>query len=241
MMTVAEKLQTIAENEQKVYDAGYAKGQDEEKLAAYDHFWDTYQQKGNRLNYMYAFAGVGWTEEWLQPKYDMRPTNCTYMFARLFSGNAAPVSLAALLERAGVTLDTSNSENHIAMFNEALYVSEIPHIDLTKSKYATNLFNYCISLKKVAITVAPNTVPNTAGWFGRCDALEDLTVNGTLDKSLSLADSAKLSAASVDSILAALADLTGQTAQTLTLHAMVKGALTDDQKAAIAAKNWVLA
>ena len=39
-MSIAEKLQQIAENEQNVYDAG--------KKAQYDEFWDNYQNKGNR-------------------------------------------------------------------------------------------------------------------------------------------------------------------------------------------------
>ena len=42
-MSIAEKLVTVAENEQKVYDAG--------KQAEYDAFWDNYQVYGNRENF----------------------------------------------------------------------------------------------------------------------------------------------------------------------------------------------
>jgi endonuclease I len=45
---------------------------------------------------------------------------------------------------------------------------------------------------------------------------------------------------SVQSIVDALKDLTGATAQTLTFHADVGGKLTDAQKATITAKNWTL-
>ena len=52
--------------------------------------------------------------------------------------------------------------------------------------------------------------------------------------------SAKLTTESVQSIIDGLADLTGSSAQTLTLHATVGAKLTDEQKATITAKNWAL-
>ena len=51
--------------------------------------------------------------------------------------------------------------------------------------------------------------------------------------------SANLSAASIDSIIEGLADLTGVEAKTLTLNG-VGPKLTDAQKATITAKNWTL-
>ena len=84
-MTIAEKLTQIAENEQKVYDAGYAKGKAEGgssyeqgvadgKQAEYDAFWDKFQNYGNRRNYYYAFAwqqvaNEGWASDAYNPKY----------------------------------------------------------------------------------------------------------------------------------------------------------------------------
>ena len=63
-MNIAEKLQAIAENEQKVYAAGessgYAKGNTEGKTegakAEYDAFWDSFQAGGKRENYTRAFS-----------------------------------------------------------------------------------------------------------------------------------------------------------------------------------------
>jgi hypothetical protein len=52
--------------------------------------------------------------------------------------------------------------------------------------------------------------------------------------------SAVLSDDSIQSIIDGLADLTGSTAQTLTLHATVGAKLTQAQKDAAAAKNWTL-
>jgi hypothetical protein len=48
-MTIAEKLQTIAENEQRVYEAGKANGR--------ISFMEDFQQHGERTNYLSAFSG----------------------------------------------------------------------------------------------------------------------------------------------------------------------------------------
>lgn len=230
-MSIAEKLTTVAENQQNVYDAG--------KQSEYDRFWDTFQHNGNRTSYEFAFGGQGWGPETFKPKYDIRPKRCDYMFARMgIHKNTSPFSLVELLNDAGVTLDTSNSDTHIQMFFEAQYITDTPHIDLTKSNYATNLFSYCISMRKAEITVAPNTVPNTANWFNRCDSLEDLTIHGTLDKALSLSNSSKLTGASVQSVIDCLADLTGTTSQAISFHSDVLAKLTTVQADAISAKNW---
>lgn len=70
-MSIADKLTQIAENEQKVFDAG--------KKAEYDRFWDALQENGNRINYEYAFGGRGWTAETFKPKYPFLKVRSPYM------------------------------------------------------------------------------------------------------------------------------------------------------------------
>lgn len=48
---------------------GYEQGVEEGKQAEYDRFWDIFQENGNRTWYWGAFAGPGWTDETLKPKY----------------------------------------------------------------------------------------------------------------------------------------------------------------------------
>ena len=62
-MSIAKKLQIIAENEQKVYEAG-AKSE-------YDKFWDSFQINGTRRNYPWTFAGSGWADDTYNPKYEI--------------------------------------------------------------------------------------------------------------------------------------------------------------------------
>lgn len=78
--------------------------------------------------------------------------------------------------------------------------------------------------------------------FVNCYSLETIRIKpGTLGVSTNLSYSLKLTDESIQSIIDGLADLTGGTAQTLTLHADVGAKLTEEQKAAAAAKNWTLA
>ena len=71
--------------------------------------------------------------------------------------------------------------------------------------------------------------------------LENITFEGVISKSIGFPNSQKLSDASIQSVIDHLADLTGQTTQTLTFHSTVGNKLTDTQKATITAKNWTLA
>ena len=72
-MSIADKLVTIAENQEKLFDAG--------KKAEYDRFWDAFQDYGNRTVYTNAFCYGGWNDEIYNPKYTIRPTSCNTMFA----------------------------------------------------------------------------------------------------------------------------------------------------------------
>ena len=96
-MSIAEKLQTIAENEQKVYESG--------KQAEYDRFWDTYQNNGTKESYYYTF--VDWKKANFKPKYDIVPTKCQGTFQYLFDGDGEPVDFVELLDELGITIDFS--------------------------------------------------------------------------------------------------------------------------------------
>lgn len=82
---------------------------------------------------------------------------------------------------------------------------------------------------------------NTANTFNATYALEEVRfVENSIVRNTGFARCENLSNDTVESIISGLADLTGQTTQTLTLRATVGGKLTDEQKAIITAKNWTL-
>ena len=105
----SQKLVTIAENQQKVYNAGYEKGKTESGDSRYDTFWDVYQDNGNRTNYQYAFGGHGWRQATFQPKYPL--TNIS---------NAQSMFAYARIQRLEVPLDLTNAKQTTSIFNNAI-------------------------------------------------------------------------------------------------------------------------
>ena len=112
-MSVNEKLVKIAENQEKVYNAG--------KQAEYNAFWDAYQDNGTRTNYNYAFSAKSWNKENFKPKYDLTCTACNHMFANCSVENVE----AALLEL-GITLDTSRSTYMQSILSYNYWVKVLP-------------------------------------------------------------------------------------------------------------------
>ena len=114
--------------------------------------------------------------------------------------------------------DTSNVTTFAAAFHNKASLERITgELDFSSTTTTTEMVGLCTKLKEFRI------VPNT------------------LSVSFSVSQSPDLTAATIQSIIDGLADLTGETAQTLTLHADVKAKLTETQIATITNKNWTLA
>lgn len=140
-MTTAEKLTTIAANQEKVYNAGYEKGNTEGGNAVYNTFWDYYQDSGNRTDYQYAFSYSGWRNANFKPKYPL--TNIT---------NAANMFTRCKLTKIEVPLDISNSSSASMMFNNAQSLATISEITIgTKVTNCSNMFASCSALKNIKI------------------------------------------------------------------------------------------
>lgn len=246
-MSISRKLTTIAENQQRVYDAGYAKGQAEGgggsydegyevgQQAEYDRFWDAFQNNGNRTDYKYGFAGIGWTDETFKPKYDIRPATINRLFAECWIGD-----LVELLRQKNVTLDTSNA-NTVDYLAYNCRLTTVPVLDLKKPTSLVYLFYGCDWIHTIEkIILADDGSQTFSGNTFRTPALKNVQFEGVIGKNFTMERCSALTTESVQSVIDHLKDLTGQTAQTITFHATVGGKLTDTQKATIAAKNWTL-
>ncbi len=127
-------------------------------------------------------------------------------------------SIEQKLKHITLNVDTQNAKNWNYAFR---YVKSVEIIDgnpfdFSSATSVTRMFDQCTALKEMRF--APNT----------------------LKLSITIPNSPNLSTDTILSIIDGLADLTGGTAQTLTLHATVGNKLTDEQKATITAKNWEL-
>lgn len=94
MSTISEKLVIIAENEQRVYDAGkaasddyqvaYSDGYEGGKVAERETFWNAFTQNQTRTDYSYAFNN--WSKDNFYPTCDIKGTNMSNAF-RNFQGS----------------------------------------------------------------------------------------------------------------------------------------------------------
>ena len=215
-MSIADKLTTIAENEQKVFESG--------KKAEYDAFWDSYQQNGSRENYYIGFSGNGWTNETFKPKYDIRPTSARQMFAQ-----SRITDLKGVLQRLGVNLDCSNCTNFSSMFNG----SSITHIGVidTRASATANELLYGANVISVEKVILKDDGSQTFGSFVASESknLEQIFFEGVIGQSgLNLRWSTKLSHDSIVSIINALSATTSDLTVTLSLDAVKKAFETSE-------------
>lgn len=200
-------------------------------------FWDKYQQNGNRLDYSYAFAGHGWTDETFKPKYNIKPRSISYMFSV-----TQITDLCKLLDECGVVIDLSDTVAISYFVNGSSSLQTIPTLDVSKTADLSYLISNNSALRSIEkLILADGTQRFSAYSFNGNPALEEIRFEGVIGSSLAIKDSPLLSSDSVQSIIDCLKDLTGATAQTLTLHSDVIGRMTTEQTQEIRNKNWTLA
>lgn len=227
-MSIADKLQTIAENESKVYEAG--------KQAEYDRFWDTCQDNGNRTNYDGAFMGIGWTEETFKPKYDIKPQ----IIGHTFRDCKLKCDLVELLEKQGVVLDFSNC----SLFYYTFYNADVERIGVvggTKVTGYQSAFTSCTAKVIDKIIINPNAkfINNTNFQMPN---LEEIRFEGEIGQNgLSFQWSNNLSIESLRSIIDCLADKSADTSGTqwvVTVGSTNYAKLTEEDLQAIEQKGW---
>ena len=127
------------------------------------------------------------------------------------------------------------------------YNYHIKRVDLSECNFPFGdwymAFHGCSALEEIIGVLTDNKLYNNnfTNCFGGCPKLRQVRfAPGAIFKSVTFSNSSLLSDASVESIIEGLEDLTGQALQTITFHKDVGAKLTNEQKAAITAKNWTL-
>lgn len=190
-MSVGEKLTTIAENEQKVYEAG--------KKSQYNEFWDNLQQNGKRTNYDGCFGG--WNENTFNPKYNIKPTSASYMLTQYQS----KTDMVEHLKECGVSLDFSNCNN----FANFMLWSQISRMGVIDTRSATSIsFYVAYCLKTIDLLILKDDGSQSLN-FNDCSSLQNISVEGVIGKSCNLQWS-PLSKDSIISIINALSTTTSK-------------------------------
>ncbi len=221
-MSVADKLTAIAENVQKVYEAGKAAGGGGSAVAPDPLFYSTslssvYKQAAFPENHSLVIKVKKMPAEFYQTFYQSTGLRSVKLVSEdksvVFALNQAFRECASLEEVDLTECSRNVSRLDYAFYSDSKLKSIRGALDLTECTNTTYGF-FASNLEDVEF------VPNTISV--------DIRFN-----------SDKLTDASVNSIIEGLADLTGVEAKTLTLNG-VGPKLTDAQKATITAKNWTL-
>lgn len=231
-MSIAEKFKTIAENVQKVFNAG--------KKAEYDAFWDEFQQNGNRTDYDTCFRGERWNVTTFKPKYDLKPVIARNMFQG-FGNNFGQITLTDCLERAGVVLDCSNVTIGRGMFR-SFHGSGLPPLVFNKATDLSTLFYDCLWVDNIDITLNIDKSANIANMFNTCRELKNLIVRGVIAGSgVSLQWSTGLTKASFVSVINALSNETSGITITFSQAAKEAAFTAEEWSTLIATKpNWTI-
>ena len=139
-MSIAEKLTTIAENQQAVYEAGKNK-------AIYD-WWDAFQTmyRGqayatDQTNYMYAFAGVCWGDDNYNPIRTLKPT-----------GNAQNMYAYSNITDTKVPIDLTGTVTNCAyMFAYATKLKTVRLLKIQDTTPMSSHFTDCTKLENLTI------------------------------------------------------------------------------------------
>lgn len=124
----------------------------------------------------------------------------------------------------------------VQAFNDCIL---LPNVDMPLlTAIGNQSFYNCMSLVTMN-TPSLSSIGSSA--LGRCSKLVNITLaKSAITTSFGLASSSLLSDESIQNIIDSLADLTGGTTATLSLHSDVVQKLTDEQLLAIEAKNWAV-
>lgn len=261
-MTTAEKLTTIAENEQKVYEAGCKEG----NILAKATSWH-YMFAENARNELLPYVKYNDTDNVSDMSYAFYQNNNITELPEINTSNVTDFKCfcyeATKLESIP-DLDFSKGTVFMCAFDTCRRVHNIPDLDLssaTNLQYMFNLcenshyygklktgnctnfygmFRYCtytVEVKEIDLTNATN-----AGYiFHGCVNLHRVYFKGSINVNLNLSASTYLEYDSIMSAINALADRTDTTALTLTLGTTNLAKITDEEKAIATEKGWTLA
>ena len=181
-MSIAEKLTTIAENEQKVYDAGYDDGYNEAEKADYEagvqaateKFWDIVQNNGERTTYEQAFSY--WNCEYIRPKYKVVPNNQSKNMNIFFGNPSLKKVEKQYFDLSQGLYDWNNNMNYRTFYN-CPNLEVIEDIGMLAGKY-NGTFAYCKKLHTIEILRVEERSTFTS--FIQCNALKNITIEGTI-------------------------------------------------------------
>lgn len=229
-MSIADKLTQIAENEQKVYDAGYDKGELD--------FWNNFTNSGRRQNYYFAFMNTNF-EGKVIPDGLCKPRTRLHSMFYQYNGTELPKGIDC------IDFDTTRDVafHAQAMFQYSYYLKNVYDMGIQPQKSYANTFGNCSALETIeALRSDDDTIWNKT--FSECTSLTNLTIVGTIGRNGFNVSECPLTHDSLMSIINALVDYSEDVSGTswvCTLGSVNLAKLTDAEKAIATERGWTLA
>ena len=225
-MSIAEKLQTVAENEQKVFDTGYERGKADGKDTIIEQLASTVQRGGSRTDFSYAFNSSTVTDDTMREllsRWSATIKTASYMFI-----SAENLSDGLYTD----ALDFSNCESLLCTFSNSK-IKKLKIIDARKTRSGhngmANMFWNCTSLETIDEFYPSNRGTQTgsyattgfSGTFGSCTALKRVIfMSEIVQNGLNLQNSTKLDKESLTSVINQLSSEAEEKSVTLPLEAV---------------------
>lgn len=201
--------------------------------------WLDYAYSFSRGLQQYNFEEVTDIELFVGKKRSTAVISSVYEYVCSSCNNIRKVKLSLNTTDNSLSLYGFCSSTTIDNVLKIVDLTGISHIPIREIRGG---FNYRMGLEQILGELDVSECGSFNQTFGVCDSLKEIRFKaGTIKVNLQFQRSRVLSDESIQSIIDGLADLTGQTAQTLTLHADVKAKLSEEQIATITSKNWTLA
>lgn len=175
-MSIQEKLNTIAENIPRVYEAGIAEGKTQGEL----EFWNTFTNNGARTNYNYAFREWSWTVA--NSPVKIRPTG-QYLSFFYQSPNLEEIIPDNFDFSATPDVQAANTNAYYHTFSQCPKLKVVPDMNMPpRGMYYT--FYLCYKLERIEkIRVREDT--QFDGPFQGCNSLTYVRFDGTIGNTIS--------------------------------------------------------
>lgn len=226
-MSLAEKLNVMAKNQQLVFEAG--------KRAGTDEFWNSFTVNGTRTDYQYACLGVGWNDTTFKPTVVIKPTIAKDMFSN------TKIEGALYTDK----LDFSRCQNFQQCFINA-GMKKLKKIDMRNAHEGMNgmssTFHNCKNLETIDEFYPPYN-SKFVSTFYLCTALKNITFMSPIKTNgLNFSVSTLLTHDSLMSVINNLYDYSASsTTHSVTLGSTNLAKLTDEEKQIATDKGWTLA
>lgn len=195
-MSISEKLTTIAENEQKVYD----KGAEDASIK----FWNGFTDNRTRLTYTKAFQYMNFSGMTIP---NGLITSDEMVFGSMFmsySGTTLPLGIDML----NVNLSLSRPQSPAyRMFQGCDFLKYVYDMKLPAMDYYNFAFAFCFELETIEM-IRSNQASNFDKAFEECYALKNITFEGVIGTDLNFQYS-PLTIESMKNIISHLADYSG--------------------------------